>query len=263
MLFEIEAIAREAGEVALGHQASLAALEVAAKGHLDFVTTADRAVEQLIENRLRDTFPNDGIHGEEGTAVPSRTGRVWVVDPIDGTFNFVRGGDQWAISIGLYEVGSPRLGVIHAPARAWTLVGGIDHPPHFNGVAVPALAPFASERASVGVGFHPTIPARARLNVLGALVADFEISIRCCGSATISLLEVIRGQTDAYIGMGESTWDVMAALPILERLGAASTLEWQNIHLDQKLCFCVGKPELVALLASLVTSDGTPIADEA
>jgi myo-inositol-1(or 4)-monophosphatase len=58
--------------------------------------------------------------------------------------------------------------------------------------------------------------------------------------------------------MGESTWDVMAALPILQHLGAASTLDWQGVHLDQKLRFCVGKPELVARLASLVPTDRQP-----
>jgi myo-inositol-1(or 4)-monophosphatase len=258
MLLEIEAIAREAGAVALGHQASMAALEVTAKGHLDLVTAADRAVEHLIAERLLAAFPDDGIHGEEGAAVPGRTGRVWVVDPIDGTFNFVRGGDQWAVSIGLYEGGRPRLGVIHAPVRAWTLTGGIDHPPLFNGKPLPPLSPFASEQASVGVGFHPSIPVEARLAVLGGLMGDLGVSIRYCGSATISLLEVVRGQTDAYLGMGESTWDVMAALPILQHLGAASTLDWQGVHLDQKLRFCVGKPELVARLASLVPTDRQP-----
>lgn len=252
MLAEIETIAGEAGEIALLHQKALADLPVSAKGHLDLVTAADRDVERHIERRLRDVFPDDGIHGEEGASTRGRSGRVWVVDPIDGTFNFVRGGEQWAVSIGLYEGGRPRLGVLNVPARGWTLAGELEVDPVLNGTPLPALAPFAADRASVSVGFHPAIASQRRLDVLGALMSDPEVSFRCCGSAVISLISVLRGEVDAYLGLGESSWDVMAALPMLERLGAACTIDWDRTTLDSKLRFCVGKPEIVTRLEPLV-----------
>ncbi|MCA0420544.1 MAG: inositol monophosphatase, partial [Proteobacteria bacterium] len=116
----IEALAREAGAIALDHFARVASLPVTMKGHLDLVTEADQAVERFIVAGLRRLFPEDGILGEEGSGQDSRSGRLWVVDPIDGTANFVRGNDQWAVSIGLFEGGHPRFGVIHAPVRGQT-----------------------------------------------------------------------------------------------------------------------------------------------
>jgi myo-inositol-1(or 4)-monophosphatase len=87
----VEAIAREAGDIALGHFHSLARLPVEQKGHLDLVTAADRDVETFLIGRLREAFPLDGVYGEEGSNITGSSGRVWVLDPIDGTFNFVRG----------------------------------------------------------------------------------------------------------------------------------------------------------------------------
>lgn len=213
------------------------------------MTAADREVERFIAARLGEVFPDDGIHGEEGTAASGRSGRIWVVDPIDGTFNFVRGGDQWAVSIGLFEAGRPQLGVIHAPARSQTLVGGLNHDPTLNGEALAPLSDFVPERAAAAIGIHPSIPVDTRLAMMRAVMEDARMSFRCCGSATISLMEVVRGEVDGYLGLGESTWDVMAALPILERLGAATTVDWSQLELSSKLRFTVGKSAFVSLVA--------------
>ncbi|MDX5349599.1 MAG: inositol monophosphatase, partial [Paracoccaceae bacterium] len=93
-------LAREAGALALSHFRNLPAAAISEKGPLDLVTTADREVEALIAARLRAACPEDAILGEEGGMAAGRSGRVWVIDPIDGTFNFVRGLPQWAVSIG-------------------------------------------------------------------------------------------------------------------------------------------------------------------
>ncbi|WP_309500837.1 MULTISPECIES: inositol monophosphatase family protein [unclassified Neorhizobium] len=111
----VEKIARKAGGLALEYFESLDRLPVERKGHLDLVTEADRAVEEFLLANLKAAFPEDGIYGEEGGEIPGTSGRIWVIDPIDGTFNFVRGGENWAISIGLYENRRPTFGVIFAP----------------------------------------------------------------------------------------------------------------------------------------------------
>lgn len=238
-------IALEAGRLALSHFERLSTVPVESKGHLDLVTAADQAVERLLAARLQDAFPDDGVFGEEGAAIESRSGRIWVVDPIDGTFNFVRGGDQWMISIGLHERGAPRFGVIHAPVRGQILSGGEGLQTRMNGEALPAPRAFDQSRAAVGVGFHPSIPSEERLGVLRALIEESRMSFRCCGSATISLLEVALGQVDGYVGMGESTWDVMAALPILHGLGLRDTLDWSAIDLSEKLKFAAGSQRFI------------------
>lgn len=245
-MFDILApVAGEAGDLALSHFGRLSTGAVSAKGPLDLVTVADRAVEALITARLRAAFPSDGILGEEDGLIPGTSGRIWVIDPIDGTFNFVRGGRQWAVSIGLWQGTQPVLGIIHAPALGLTLTGGIGHPPMMNGTPLAPLAPFSADRAAVGVGLGRAIPAPDRIEMLRFLTEDAGIMFRCCNASTISLIEVALGEVDGHVGFGESAWDVMAAWPILTALGAVSTLDWSTTPLNAKLRFVIGKPALV------------------
>jgi len=115
MRAEIEAIAREAGALALDFFRTRDTLDIEAKGPLDLVSRADRELEAMIASRLRRAFPDDGILGEEGGHAPSRSGRTWVLDPIDGTFNFVRGGPEWGVSIGCHDAAGPLFGAVNLP----------------------------------------------------------------------------------------------------------------------------------------------------
>lgn len=246
-------LAHDAGDLALSHFGNLLQSEIAAKGPLDLVTEADRAVEALIVSRLRAAFPDDGILGEEGAAIAGTSGRIWVIDPIDGTFNFVRGGKQWAVSIGLWSQGQPVAGIIHAPALGLTLTGGAHHIPTLNGKPLPPLASYQPDRASVGVGLGRALPAQERIAMLRFLTEDAGIMFRCCNASTLSLLEIATGEVDGHIGYGESAWDVMGIWPILTALGAVSTLDWAKTPLDAKLRFVIGKPALVEVCRALAT----------
>ena len=236
----VEEIARGAGELALAAFRSLADLPVESKGHLDLVTKADRDVEAFLVRKLREAFPQDGVYGEEGDDIPSSSGRVWVIDPIDGTFNFVRGGQNWAISIGLYENRAPVFGVLFAPARDIMLTGGTDLRSCVNGKPIATLPALDLSQASMGIGLHPTVETKDRLEVLRFISDDLRISFRCCGSATISLVEVALGESDGYLSLGDSTWDVMAGLPILANLGVSHTIDWRKTELPEKLRFACG-----------------------
>ncbi|MGV1963860.1 inositol monophosphatase family protein [Rhizobium rhizogenes] len=236
----VEEIAREAGKLALSHFHSLASLPVESKGHLDLVTEADKKVEEFLIARLREVFPDDGVFGEEGGEISGSSGRIWVIDPIDGTFNFVRGSQNWAVSIGLYENRRPSFGVIHAPARDLTIVGGKTIPTQLNGKPLKALPALDMSRASTGFSFHPSVSTADRLEVIRFISDDLGISFRFCGAATISLIEVAMGETDGYVSVGDSTWDVMAALPILANLGVSHTIDWDRINLQAKLRFACG-----------------------
>ena len=251
MLDILTPLAREAGDLALTHFRNLSAAAISEKGPLDLVTIADREVEALIADRLRAVFPEDGILGEEGGMARGSSGRVWVIDPIDGTFNFVRGLWQWAVSIGLWQDGRAVTGIIHAPALELTLTGGEDAAPALNGRALPPLAPFRRDRASVGVGLGQAVPAPERIEMLRVLMQDLGIVFRHSNATTISLIELAVGDVDGHVGYGESAWDVMGAWPILTALGATSTVDWAQTPLDAKLRFVIGKPELVEACRSL------------
>ncbi|MVA26562.1 inositol monophosphatase family protein [Agrobacterium vitis] len=248
----IEGIAREAGKLALEHFRSLASLPVEKKGHLDLVTEADRQVEDLLIARLKQAFPDDGIYGEERGEILGTSGRIWVIDPIDGTFNFIRGGQNWAISIGLYENRWPVFGVIYAPVRDLMLVGGKSVETRLNGKPLRLLPPLDLSQASMGIGLHPSVVTKDRLEVVRFISDDLRISFRCCGSATLSLIEVAMGETDGYVSLGDSTWDVMAALPILGNLGASHTIDWDRIELQDKLRFAVGSSSFLEKVRPLL-----------
>ena len=203
----VEQLARDAGAVAVGHFEALSTVPVESKGHLDLVTAADQDVERFVTEGIAKAFPEDGIFGEEGAAYQGTSGRTWVVDPIDGTFNFVRGGDQWAISIGLYEAGHPTFGVIFAPLRSQMLVGGIGLASTMNGEKLAPRSGLDSSRASCGVGFHPVIPVDLRLETLRFVLEDVGMSFRCCGSATLSLIEVAQRDGPGIAGKSFNSID--------------------------------------------------------
>lgn len=250
----VETIARQAGSLALGHFHSLASLPVEKKGPLDLVTAADREVEAFLISRLRAEFPNDGIFGEEGGDIFGTSGRTWVIDPIDGTFNFVRGGQNWAISIGLFEDRRPTFGVIFAPARDLMLIGGTHVPTKINGKTPPALPVLDMSQAAVSFGMHPSVATQDRLEVMRFISDDLGISFRSCGSATLSLIEVALGETDGYLSLGDSSWDVMAGLPILANLGISHTIDWDRFNLQEKLRFACGSSRFVEMIRPLVAT---------
>ncbi|MBD0319209.1 MAG: histidinol phosphate phosphatase [Gemmatimonadetes bacterium] len=110
--------AEGAGKITLEHFGRAA---VEFKGDGSEVTVADRAAEEFIRNALRESFPEDGIVGEEGEDVPSKSGRRWIVDPIDGTRSFSSAVPLYAVLIALEENGTPTLGCCHFPVLGETL----------------------------------------------------------------------------------------------------------------------------------------------
>lgn len=238
-------LVHDAGALAMTHFGKLAQDTVMSKGPLDLVTEADRAVEATIIARLQAAFPRDGVLGEEGGMIAGTSGRVWVIDPIDGTFNFVRRGSQWAVSIGLWQDGQLIAGIVHAPVLGLTLTGGAGHPAKLNGKALPPLSDYRPDRAAVSVCLGRSIPSDDRIAMLRFLMVDAGILFRCCNASTLSLIELATGEVDGHVGYGESAWDVMGIWPILTALGAVSTLDWASTPLDANLQFVIGKPALV------------------
>lgn len=248
----IQSIALEAGEIALEHFRKLPTLGIEAKGPLDLITVADREVECFVSDELARHFPDDGIFGEEGSAVASRSGRIWVIDPIDGTFNFVRGSNAWGISIGLFENGVPVYGLVNTPARGELLAGGEMLPAMLNGQPMARLRPFDRKCAAVGVGIHPDVPKEEGLRLLGAIVNEAGVAFRVTGSSVISLIDIAKGSVDGYVGLGIPSWDILGMLPCLRQLGVTTTIDWHRVGLDSKMRFVCGTPEILQLTDKLI-----------
>jgi len=245
---EIINLAQQAGRIGARYfGAGALAAGVEEKGHLDLVTRADKEVEAFLQEELQKLYPADGICGEEGASLRADAPRQWVIDPIDGTFNFVRGLPDWAVSIGLYADGAPEFGVIHAPMRGETVSGGRDFAVLRNGVELPPLPAVDRRRGVVAVGFAADTPVERELAALRFILTELKMTYRHCGSTAAAFLMLAAGQVDASLGFGVCSWDVMGGLPAVERLGGVATIDWKATDLREKIDYLAGSAELVEL----------------
>ena len=111
------AIAKDAGVLASDYFRRVADLKIEDKGPQDFVTEADKAVELRVRASIEAAYPDDGIVGEEHKPKPSRSGFTWVIDPIDGTTNFINAIPAWCVVIAVVKDDAAEIGVIHDPVH--------------------------------------------------------------------------------------------------------------------------------------------------
>src|SRR6187401_1019065 len=116
-------LAVRAGELGMEFFRKLDSLTIESKGHQDLVSEADREVELFVRRELAAAYPEDGVIGEEHAPTPGTSGYVWVIDPIDGTANFVRGIPAWTVVVACVKDGTAVVGVIHEPSTGETFHG--------------------------------------------------------------------------------------------------------------------------------------------
>jgi myo-inositol-1(or 4)-monophosphatase len=174
----------------------------------DLVSEADFAAEKLIRDILRERAPEDGIVGEEGDDVLSSSGRQWVVDPLDGTVNFLFGYPQWCVSLACEGV----AGVVFDPIRDELFTGGEGLPTTLNGS--PCEAPSREDLATalVATGFGYDAAQRAEQGAVAAELLGHCRDIRRAGSAALDLAWTAVGRVDAYFEHGVQRWDIAAGV---------------------------------------------------
>lgn len=211
--------ATEAGQLALQMRPPPGASSAKLKGAQDWLTEADGAVERLLSERLAHAYPTDGFQGEEGGR--ARTGSLrWVVDPIDGTANFMRGAKRFCISLGCLEGDAPVLGVIVAPALEETFAACQGMGATLNGEPIHAAETRELARATVELGWSRRRPHEAFLSLTDRIIAAGAMP-RLNGSGALGLADVAAGRSDAYVELHINLWDVAAGLAILSEAGAA------------------------------------------
>ena len=215
-----EAVARDAGQLALRYLANPAALVVKLKGPQDVLTAADGAVERLIVSVLRAAFPDDAYLGEEGSGVGGAAdgGPCWVIDPIDGTANFARAVPYWCVSIALVAAGRTELGVIYDPSAdlLYTAMSGAGA--WRNGERLHVSATADIKRATVDIGYSSRTPVEPFGRLVNALLHR-GINVTQCNSAALSLARVADGRLDGYAERHLYAWDVLAGLLLVEEAG--------------------------------------------
>jgi myo-inositol-1(or 4)-monophosphatase len=245
-----------AGRLAMeGYGRPDAAPEATMKGPQDFLTETDGKVEEHIRATLAEAFPADGFLGEEtgGTGSP----RMWVVDPIDGTANFMRGIPHFCISIAFVQNGRSEIGGIANPAVGETYFARRGQGATRNGTAIHVSATQAFNRASVEFGWSPRIPNREYLDKV-SLVWALGANVRRSGSGALGLAYVADGRSDAYAELHINSWDCLAGLLLVEEAGGRV-----NRFLDGD-GMAKGNPVLAAapgVAATLSQAIGVPLGD--
>jgi myo-inositol-1(or 4)-monophosphatase len=187
----------------------------------NLVTQVDEAAERIIIERIREHFPDDAIIAEESAAEAAATGRRWIIDPIDGTTNFVHGHPFTCVSIGFADEAGPAAGVIHAP-----LLGEVFHAVRGGGAYLNDLpiSVSATEQARAGLfatGF-PFKAGKGEPDTYFRLVADVlggSHGVRRAGSAALDLAYVACGRVDGYFEIGLAPWDVAAGILLVREAG--------------------------------------------
>jgi myo-inositol-1(or 4)-monophosphatase len=195
----------------------------------DVVSEADLAAERAIRAILAARAPDDAIMGEEGEDTAGTSGRRWIVDPLDGTVNFLYGYPQWCVSVACEGL----VGVVFDPVRDELFAATVDGPPTLDGEPIAADRPERLDRALIGTGFGYDPARRALQAEVVARVLPRARDIRRGGAAALDLAWCAAGRLDAYYERGVNEWDVAAGELIclraglrVERLAPAGELPW-------------------------------------
>ena len=215
----------------------------------DVVTPADHAAEALVTDRLRAEHPDDAILGEEGASVAGTSGRRWVIDPVDGTYNFFSGLNYWCSALALETDDVLKLGAVHQPATAETWLGGPGHPTTLNGRPVAQLQDRPLAECSLATYIHPgTLDDPGRGGVWRTIV-DRVSTPRMLGSGSCDLAGVAGGRIGVFAGHSCPEWDWLPGRALVEAAGGRTEV----VEIDGVRWYLAGNQqaitELVAALA--------------
>jgi myo-inositol-1(or 4)-monophosphatase len=251
-------LAREAGALALAMREGIGVLETKSSP-VDVVTAADKAVEKLLVDALTTARPEDGLLGEEGAGVAGTSGLRWVIDPIDGTVNYLYGIPQWAVSIGVEDASGAAVGVVYDPSKdeLWQAVRG-------GGAVLNSRPVHASSATSlavslVGTGFGYDARRRAKQSLLLPALLPAVRDIRRLGAGSLDLCSVAAGRLDAYFEQGLAPWDLSAGGLIAAEAGARVTgLHGRPAGLDLVVASAPGVWEALVALLQQGDADADP-----
>ncbi len=211
--------ARAAGNVLLRHINRLDALNVVEKDRLDYASEVDGLAEAEVVKELKRAFPDYAVLGEE-TGVTGKGRFTFVVDPLDGTSNYLRGFPHWCVSIALVEGGEPTHAVIFDPLRNELFTASRGSGAHLNDRRIRVADRKDLAGAMLTTGFPPRERARAgaQLECVRELLRDAE-DVRRTGSAALDLAYVACARTDAYFEAGVQPWDIAAGVLLVREAG--------------------------------------------
>ena len=245
--------ARRAGSVINRAARDLEVLSVARKRHNDFVTDADKGAEQAIIDVLSDAFPDHAILAEEsGQSGGGKSGKseyTWIIDPLDGTTNFIHGFPQYAVSIGLQHKGLITQAVVYDPASNELFTASRGRGAFLNDRRLRVSKRVSMRDALIGTGFQFRDFARLdRYLTMLRQVTSKCAGVRRAGAAALDLAYVAAGRLDGFWEFGLAPWDMAAgSLLIQEAGGLVADFDGESGYLDSG-CIVCGNPKVFAQL---------------
>jgi myo-inositol-1(or 4)-monophosphatase len=187
----------------------------------DLVSEADTASEAAIREMLAEERPDDGLLAEEGSAQEGASGRRWVIDPLDGTVNYLYGLPAWCVSVALEDEHGGAVAVVHDPLRGETFSAERGAGALLNGQEIRVSGEERPERAMIATGFSYSAELRAgQAEVVQRVLPRFR-DIRRAGAAALDLAYLAAGRLDGYYERGLKPWDWAAARLIVTEAGGA------------------------------------------
>lgn len=247
-------LAREAGDLLLGYADRTLQIDTKTSA-TDPVSEADHASERLIGEGLLEARPDDGMLGEEDAGNRrGTTGLRWVVDPLDGTVNFLYGIPAWCVSIACEDDEGGVVGVVHDPHRDETFAAHRGGGTTVNGRTVEVRDPDDLTMALIATGFSYGPEVRA---VQGRWVADLlpqVRDVRRVGAAALDLAWVAAGRFDGFYEIGLQPWDRAAGQVLVAEAGGISSLREVEAGPERAPCIIAGHPAVHDRLASWLAS---------
>lgn len=213
-------IARDGGALALDYFRKLDTLKIEDKGHQDFVTIADQNVETRVRDLIQQAYPDDGIVGEEHAPKPSTTGYTWVIDPIDGTTNFINAIPQWCVIISVVRDDQTVVGVTYDPVHDDMYAALRGSGATLNDRPLICPADTTLTRGTVATGMNNRITAEGAVRVVEGIIAKGSVFHRNA-SGGLSLAYVSAGRLLGYVEEHMNAWDCLAGHLLIAEAGGA------------------------------------------
>ncbi|MEI8237197.1 MAG: inositol monophosphatase family protein [Methylococcaceae bacterium] len=250
--------ARSAGEIILRSADKASHLAVDSKGKNDFATEIDRLAEKEIISIIKAAYPEHSILAEE-SGEHAGNDFVWIIDPLDGTTNFIHGFPQYAVSIALKYKDRIEIGVVYDPQRDELFTAKRGGGAMLNNRRLRVTALTSMKGALIGTGFPFKVPQHldAYLNMFRAITID-SAGIRRAGSAALDLAYLAAGRLDAFWEIELKEWDMAAGILLVKEAGGVATdFSFKDNYLASGNLIA-GSPRMHQLMYQLIEPHVTP-----
>lgn len=220
---KVEELARSTGEYLKNEQAKLKKKDIELKGARDYVTYIDKEAERILVKGLKEIFPVAGFLTEEETVDYVETEYTWIIDPLDGTTNYIHGDSTFAVSIALQREQDIVLGVVYDPIIDQMYSATSPDNAKLNSNKLEVSVHNLIKNAYIGCGIPYVLDTNGEKILQNAMKHFRTCSFRIKGSAALEICYIAAGITDAYFHSGLSAWDVAAGTFILKCAGGICT----------------------------------------